>query len=257
MKVICVANQKGGVGKTTTAAALATGLRKRGHNPLVIDLDPQGNLSCYASQELAGRVVGAKQLMSKEAAWAEAVVSTDMFDVVAPGRNLESMEAEAASESWLLMEAIESLGDDAPWDYAIVDTRPSLGALTRNGLYASDYIVIPAVAAEWSGEGMSLLLGKLEAIARHSSDVSFKVAGLLITQYRSQTRQQAFWRESLAEFAESRSIPVLGTIRLGIKVDEAQTKHLPLSEHAPNEGVTADYENFVDEFLRQVEGGSR
>jgi chromosome partitioning protein len=183
---IAVANQKGGVGKTTTAINLATALAATGSKVLLIDLDPQGNASTGLGIGQAQRHLSSYELLAGECALEEAVVATRVprLDIIPATVDLSGAEIELVDLPERTHRLDKAL-DGAPagrWDVALIDCPPSLGLLTINALVAAESVLVPLQAEFFALEGLSQLLQTVERVrVRFNPELS--ILGVAVTMY--------------------------------------------------------------------------
>ena len=246
MRIISVANQKGGTAKTSTAHALATGAAYKGKRSLAIDFDPQGNLSFIMGAD-ASRA-GAYELMKQQAKAAQIVQYTSQGDIIPASLNLAAADIEFSGKpgrDFFLQAALEPL--QGAYDVAVIDTPPTLGTLLVNALTASDEVIIPMNADILSLQGLYQLAETIDQV-KSFCNKGLKVTGILLTRYSGRTVLARDIKETIEAKCAELGIPLLNTvIRDGVAVREAQTTQESLFAYAPNSNPAKDYLQLFDE----------
>ena len=189
-RTVCVANQKGGVGKTTTAVNLAAGLALRGHRVLVVDIDPQSNATTGLGVDHRAVERSTYDLLLGDAALPEVAVPTAVagLDLAPASLDLAGAEVElvgSISREKKLAEALEGAG--ARYELVFIDCPPSLGLLTLNALAAAHDLIVPVQCEYYALEGLGQLLGTAERV-RRALNPELRISGFLLTMYDARTK---------------------------------------------------------------------
>ena len=240
--ILTVANQKGGVAKTTTAAALATGATAAGLRVLAIDLDPQANLTFTMGGNLGA--TGARELLQGECKAVEAIQATEQGDLMATGDNLAAYVLDGRQGVQRLKNALKPIRKS--YDLIVIDTPPALGVLLSNALVASDRVLIPATADITALQGLSRLTGYIEAARKENRGL--KYAGVVFTRWSGRTIQDRDLREVIEGGCEKLGVPVCKTaIREAVAAREAQSYRQSIHDYAPKSKPAKDYRALLEE----------
>lgn len=249
-EILAIINQKGGVGKSTTAAAIGAGLHLRGQRVLFIDMDAQGNLSFNLG---AGhKALSSLEVLTGTATAQEAILHTDTGDLIPASPALAGADGiiTATGKEYRLREALEPLRSS--YDYIILDTPPALGILTVNALTACTGAIIPAQADAYSLQGIALLAQTVDVVRKYCNP-ALKVKGIVLTRYNARSvisRDMMKLMESTA--AQLNTKVYKTTIRECTAIKEAQAVQETIYGYAPKSNATADYTALVDEILKEM-----
>lgn len=249
MIVYVVANQKGGIGKTTTATNLAGILGKRAKT-LLIDADPQGNsTSTYGAQIEDVATLYDVMIDSEKLPIDEAIQSTPNGDIVASDPLLSKAEKMLDGDVegfYRLKDALDMLDG---YEYIVIDTAPSLNVILYNCLIAADSVIIPVTADAYAMQGIDQLSETIMAVKRRQNR-NLSIAGLLLVKYAGRSNLEKNFRDEIAEGAKKMGTKLFDTvIRECVKTKEAQEKKKLLIDYAPNSNTCLDYIAFTEELL--------
>ena len=247
-KAIAVINQKGGVGKSTTALAIGAGLSLKGYSVLFIDLDAQGNLSYTLGADTKG--YNAMGVLERPETAKEEIQHTPQGDIIASSPKLAGADKllEETGKEYRLKEALESL--QGAYDYIIVDTPPALGILTINALTACTGAIIPAQADIYSLQGIGQLNSTIETVKKYCNP-SLSIMGIVITRFNGRSIIRREVAEMLEHTADQLHTKLFSSkIRECTALVEAQATKQNIYSYAPRSNATADYKALVDEILR-------
>ncbi|QCE42107.1 ParA family protein [Psychroserpens sp. NJDZ02] len=189
-KIIAIANQKGGVGKTTTSVNLAASLGVLEKKVLLIDADPQANATSGLGIDVESVEIGTYQLLEHTNSARQAVLKTNTpnLDIIPSHIDLVAIEIELVDKEereYMLKKALQDIKDD--YDFILIDCAPSLGLLTLNALTAADAVIIPIQCEYFALEGLGKLLNTVKSVQKiHNPDLD--IEGLLLTMYDSRLR---------------------------------------------------------------------
>lgn len=250
MKIIAITNQKGGVGKTTTATALAAGLNRAGKKTLLIDTDSQCNATDTYRAVVDGEATLYDLLFADEAA-EECVQHTEVGDIIACDpllREAEQRFPNDNSRSFLLREKCSGL--EKLYDYIIIDTPPTMGVILSNVLtYATD-LIIPLTCDRYGLQGIELLSNTIKSAQKYTNP-NLKIMGLLVIKYSNRTNLCKEIVEGLPKVAEIMNTKVFDTkIRESVACRESQSARKSLYEYAPKSTTALDYTELCSEITK-------
>ena len=258
-KVICIANSKGGVGKTTTAINLSAALALEGRRVLAIDADPQGDLSVsfgYKNQDqleitLASKL--ANVIQDNELYPFEGILKTgEGVDLLPANLELASMDMNLINvmcrESTLKTYIDKVKGR---YDYVVIDCMPSLGMITLNALTASDSVIIPVQAQYLPAKGMTDLLQTINRVQRRLNP-DLKVEGVLLTLLDGRTNMAKETSSAIRDTFGSHLRIFNASIPMGVKAAEASAEGMSILKYAPSSPVAEAYRDFSKEVIRDA-----
>ena len=250
-QIIAFINQKGGVGKTTTTASIGAALRLKGYTTLMIDLDPQNNLTYITGAD--NRHAGAFELLTQGAEAADVIQTTAQGDVIGSSMRLatENILTGKAKE-YRLRNAIEPL--QSRYDFILIDCPPTLGILAINALVAATGVIIPVGADIFSLQAIGQFAGTFEAVRRHTNK-ELKLFGLVLTRYSARAVLSQQVAEMITQTAGQLKTKVYKTpIRESIAIKESQATREDIFTHAPRSNAAADFKALTAEILKDMEG---
>jgi len=266
MRRIAVINQKGGVGKTTTAVNLGAALAAAGKRVLLVDLDPQSHLTLHLGLDPAAECGSTYELLTQSRPLAELVrpVGENLW-AVGSHIDLAAVEVELVStigREVILRDALDS--DRTDYDYVLIDCPPSLGVLTINALAAAHEVFIPLQPHYLALHGLSKLLETVALVARRINP-QLRVTGVIVCMHESGTRLATEVLEDVAQFlraAQGHDVPWAGAqifktfVRRNIKLAECPSHGLTIFQYAPKSNGAEDYGALAAEVRAMVEPDS-
>lgn len=249
MQVLAITNQKGGVGKSSTASSIGSAYTAQGQRVLFVDLDAQGNLSYSIKASTTGK--SAFDVLMGEATAPEALQHTAAGDIISASPALASADITltATGKEYRLREALEALR--GKYDLVIIDTPPALGILTVNALAAADGVIIPAQADFFSLQGIGQLNSTIEAVKKYCNP-GLKVYGIVLTRYSARaiiSREVSAMMEQTAAQLHTKLYKT--KIRECTAVKEAQAMRESIFDFAPRSNAAADYKALAEEIEKE------
>lgn len=234
VKIITVTTQKGGTGKTTTAAALTQAASYKGMRALAIDLDPQGNLSFALAADTSRP--GSYDLLTGRPAAELIQQSGQGMDVIPASWNLSTITS-GKGTARRLERALEPIKEK--YDVIVVDTPSKVGELQYNALQAATGLLIPLQADIYGVQSLYQTIDT--AVQFQSSNPNLTIKGLILTQYDQRSTISKQLKESITNSAAEMNVPYLGAVRAAVAVKEAAALQQSLFEYAPKSKPAADY----------------
>ena len=249
-KVIVVTNQKGGVGKTTTCAALTGIFRSRDKRVLAIDMDPQGNLSFSLGAEDEGYTI--HDVMTGKCNIRHAIKTTHICDVITSNILLSGSELELTSNrrEFILKEILLTIRE--AYDYIIIDTPPALSILTINAYTAADDLIIPMTPEILSLQGIAQLKQTILAVKKYYNK-KLNIRGILLTKYVAKQQLATEVEEMVEIVAEQLKTVVLeNKISVSVAVAEAPAHQEVITSYSPNCRASKDYIKLAESLYPEI-----
>lgn len=251
-KIVSVANQKGGVGKTTTAVNLSTILAKKGKKVLLMDADPQGNATSGLGIDKDVNF-SIYDVLVNDVEIENTLIQTKVknLDVCPSNINLAGAEVELVSmmsREHRLKEKINSQKDN--YDYIIIDCPPSLGLITLNAFTASDSVLIPVQCEYYALEGLGQLINTINLVKKHLNK-DLTIEGALLTMFDIRTNLSNQVVKEVNKYFENKVYKTV--IPRNVKLSEAPSYGMPISVYDPKSKGAKSYDKFVKEFIKKNE----
>ena len=248
-KIISVANQKGGVGKTTTTINLSTMLAKKGKKVLLIDADPQGNATSGVGAEKEVEY-STYDILVSDVEMVQALEKTIIKNLLVCPSNINLAGAEVELVSMMsreqrLKEKLDEVKDK--FDYILIDCPPSLGLITLNAFTASDSVLIPVQCEYYALEGLGQLLNTINLVKKHLNK-TLEIEGALLTMYDARTNLSNQVVKEVKKYFGDKVYKTV--IPRNVRLSEAPSYGMPITEYDPKSKGAKTYEKFTKEFLK-------
>lgn len=253
-KIIAIVNQKGGVGKTTTAINVGQYLAHAGKRVLLVDLDPQANATLGMGTDHSEVEQGVYELLLEEATAREVIRQTPHHEnfhllpatISLAGATVELVPLE--EREFLLRKALETVRED--YDFILIDCPPTLGLLTVNALVAADEVLIPVQSEYFSLNGLKQLMATIDLVQANLHE-KLRMLGVVMTMYDSRFRLSSRVLEQLYEHFPGKIFRA--TIPRNVRLAEAPERGQTISEYDPRSPGARAYKKFVEELLNEIE----
>lgn len=248
-KVISVANQKGGVGKTTTTINLSTILAKKGYKVMLIDADPQGNATSGVGAEKEVEL-SFYDVLTNDTEIIDTLEKTVVNNLVVCPSNINLAGAEVELVSMMsreqrLKEKLDIMKER--FDYVLIDCPPSLGLITLNAFTASDSVLIPVQCEYYALEGLGQLLNTINLVKKHLNK-NIQIEGALLTMYDIRTNLSNQVVKEVKRYFNNKVYKTV--IPRNVRLSEAPSYGLPITEYDPRSKGAKSYEKFAREFIK-------
>ena len=251
MRTIAIVNQKGGIGKTTTAINIADALRHKNKKVLFLDLDPQCNSTGSFKAQIDG-VATISDVFNDEVKPEDAIQSCEMGDIIAGDPLLSKDESRYQSTMSGYNKAkkiCKSLADK--YDFCVIDTPPNKGVYMINALNAADEAIIPIQADNYAIEGLTNILPTIKDVQENANE-KLQISGVLLTRYDARMSLDKETREQLPAICKAIGLPLFDVvIRTDQTIKDAQAAKVSLFDAAPKSKGAIDYNSLVEKLLKK------
>jgi len=251
-KIIAIVNQKGGVGKTTTAVNLAAFIGKKRKKVLLIDLDPQGNATSGLGIDKGELEYTTYDMLVNDVPAGDIIVEStaNNVDMIPTNINLAGAEVElvsAMSREQILKTAIADIVDD--YDYIFMDCPPSLGLLTINALTACEYVIVPIQGEYYALEGLTQLIDTIN-IVKKKLNPNISIGGVVLTMFNMRTQLSKQVKEDVEEYFGKKVFKTL--VPRNVRLAEAPSYGLSIYDYDKNSKGSKAYEALASEVIKKI-----
>ena len=251
--VISIANQKGGVGKTTATIEIANNLAVYEKRVLVIDLDSQTNLSQYVNADQSRPTI--YQVLHGQAKIKDAIQTVGRFDLIAGSEGLSKADREfiGVDDVYIIADLVEFIQDD--YDYILVDTGPSRNILINMAYVSSDYIIIPTIPDDGSLLGVGKVYNDIKQLRNGKRKMSHaKVLSMILNDYHANWNNDNQKLENIKYFQEQmEEDPAVFTVRTYTGTKECKTMKMALMDYDKNSSAAIDFRNLTYDLIEKME----
>lgn len=256
--IITITNNRGGVGKSTTAQTLSVGLALKGYKVLLVDLDTQCNTSKTFNAD--DDVKNIYKVIRGEIDIKDAIQHLEYIDILSSSKGLIYADDEFKKGDYqfkfhkLVAEQLNKV--KSAYNYIIIDTAPNVSLMTTNAIYSSDYVIIPMLADMYSIEGLQTIQEQIYDINRGTDNNRVKILGVLLTHYRGQTTLNQTIRDTLEVISKQINTKLFNNlIRDSIIFSDSQFNKSVCLLRYPTHNATLDYIGFINEVIKDTNGG--
>ena len=253
-KIIAIANQKGGVGKTTTTINLSACLAEQGKKVLVVDLDPQGNATSGLGIDKNNLENTIYELLREECAWEDCLIENqyENLSVIPANRNLAGAELELITQDnmqFIVKEKLDKIREK--YDFILLDCPPALGMLTVNSMTAADSVLVPIQCEFYALDGLSQLIYTIDLI-RQSLNPDLKMDGVVFTMYDSRNKLSLQVVENVKENLSQKIYKTL--IPRNVRLAEAPSYGMPINIYSSKSAGAQSYRSLAQEVIANERG---